>query len=190
MPAVNLDIVYDLVTGHRVGLERFSSGVVKKINKLLLAAQGEVDDAIVKILGRYRKGYDLDTSVLQRMSVLAQQLKALLSEAYGAMHGDLKTELVAVAKHEAEWAAATYSKAMKIGGVLDLPSGRLLEAIVTSRPFEGRILKDWSRQLEQGALHRVIQQINLGLVEGEGIDDIRDRAIRPRFRAPSISSRG
>jgi SPP1 gp7 family putative phage head morphogenesis protein len=66
---------------------------------------------------------------------------------------------------------------MAIKGSLDMPSGRLLEAIVTSRPFEGRILKDWSKQLEQGALHRVIQQINLGMVQGEGIDDIRDRLV-------------
>jgi hypothetical protein len=52
----------------------------------------------------------VDIHHIGRQAVLSQQLRALLSEAYGALYGELKTELVAVTKREADWAAQTYAR--------------------------------------------------------------------------------
>jgi SPP1 gp7 family putative phage head morphogenesis protein len=177
MPELNLDVVYDLVTSHRIGLERFASGTVKKIAKLLAATNEDIEKAVSQIMGRYTRGYELDTTVLQRLKALQSHVKELISEAYGAVNKELRTDLVQIAKHEAEWAPFTYEKAMQLGQQLAVPSARLLEAIVTARPFQGRILRDWSRQMEQSALHRVVQQINIGMVEGEGIQQIKGRLV-------------
>lgn len=55
-----------------------------------------------------------------------------------------------------------------------------LRAIVLSRPFQGRLLKDWYKGLEAADQRRLRQAIQLGMAEGESVDQIVRRIVGTR----------
>nr|WP_281421478.1 minor capsid protein [Chelatococcus asaccharovorans] len=80
--------------------------------------------------------------------------------------------MVDAAKHEADWSREAYTRALGAGFQFNVPSAATLRSLVTSRPFQGRFLKDWAAGLERATLDRVKQQILIGITEGEGIDQM------------------
>lgn len=50
-----------------------------------------------------------------------------------------------------------------------------MRAILTSEPFEGQILKEWSQGIQVDTLKRVRQQVRLGMINEESIPDLTKR---------------
>lgn len=60
---------------------------------------------------------------------------------------------------------------------LVLPTTPQLKAIVMSRPFEGRLLKDWAKSMEADDVRRIGDAVQKGMVAGETNDSIVRRVI-------------
>jgi len=76
-----------------------------------------------------------------------------------------------------------------------MPSAQLLRSIVRAQPMQGRVLRDWMKQFEAGDRRRMMEQIRIGLVQGESVRNISRRIfgtsrLQGRDGARQITRRG
>jgi SPP1 gp7 family putative phage head morphogenesis protein len=118
-------------------------------------------------------------------------MRGIIREGYGEAKKQLRSDMIDLAKYEAEYQAGLFSSV----GAMQLPVVETLAAVVTERPLQGFLLKEWSSQLEENAYHRIEQAIRIGFVEGESVPNIAKRirgtaALKYRDGVLDISRRG
>jgi SPP1 gp7 family putative phage head morphogenesis protein len=188
MPTAN-EAALDAAVRHQIGLLRYSSSVVKKVVALL----NRVDDRLVNEIMKRDAG---DQSFTQRrLELLLDSVRAIVAEAYGKATTTLNDELKDLAGYERDFQLGMLGKTLPVRFDFIKPTSAQLYAAVTARPFEGRLLKDWYKDLEAGAYRRLRDSIRMGYVEGRTTDqmvrDIRGtRAQQYRDGILEISRRG
>lgn len=171
MPTVNEKIL-DAQIRHSVYLERYKSGVLKKIIGLLNRTEA---DLIEQIAGRLAnivdRGYDLGPDTTKRLNDMLTDIRERRSKVYTALANQLFTEMVDFAGYEADFQIRIAENA---GVEIDLamPSNAQLKAVVQSQPFQGRLLKEWGRSLERADVQRIQDAIRIGITEGQTTDQI------------------
>lgn len=167
MPTANEELL-DRSIRHSIGLQRYSSGVVKQIIGLL----NTVDDDLVAQILKYDPTAVSGSYSKARLDKLLEAVRAVNVEAYASVKSAMKTELTGLGAHEADFQSRMITSSVPISLDLVKPSAAQLYAAVQARPFQGRFLKEWFAGLEQGAGQRVASAIQIGFVEGESIDRI------------------
>lgn len=188
MPTANEEAL-DASVRHQIGILRYSSSVVRKVVSLL----NKVDDRLVNEITKRGVG---DTSFTQRrLELLLDSVRAIIAEAYGRATTALNDELKDFSSYERDYQLDMFRKVMPVRWDFIKPTSAQLYAAVTARPFDGRLLKDWYKDLETGAYRRLRDTIRMGYVEGRTTDQIvRDirgtRAQQYRDGILEISRRG
>jgi SPP1 gp7 family putative phage head morphogenesis protein len=102
-----------------------------------------------------------------------QILRAGLSQANSILAKDMKE----FALSEAEWQTKVFNKATPSVFGIDYttPPPSLLKSIVTSNPFDGRILKDHFSKLSSDAQKNIKSSINKGIANGESLQKMMRR---------------
>lgn len=160
---------------HQIGLRRYSAGVARRINDLLAAADAELSILLRTRLTRF-EGMDIDFTG-DRWTQLLDDIRAARAELMSSYRDNLRPELSTLAVQEAAQELALLSAAIPIEVSFASVSADQLRAIATSRPFQGRFLKDWFQTLERADQIRLTQAIQLGMVEGEPVDNIVRRIV-------------
>jgi len=175
LPPVNALLADDWVR-HAVLLERFKNGELKKLIAFL---DKEVTPTIVakadKIASRYQQmGYS-KLSIARRRRALLSQLRGMDRIVQGGtslLHARLKGTLGVLAKKEAAWAAQTLQRNIPLRVGYSLPAPDLLRSIVTTRPMQGRFLREWTKQVGVTASNNVRQAIMVGVAQGDSVGAI------------------
>ena len=161
--------IRDALVRRQTRVLRLGTTLGKSTARLL----GLVDDDLRKLIearvnpltGNRRKFGPNRTA---RMNALSQAIRDLQKPTYREIRAALKKELVEIATLEAVFTANTISAALPVVVNLALPNSTLLNAIATAQPFEGRILSKWIRDLNNTDTKRMMDQIRIGMVNGEG----------------------
>lgn len=171
MPTVNEKIL-DAQIKHSVYLERYKSGVLKKIIGLLNKTE---TDLIEQIAGRLStivsRGYDLGPDETKRLNDLLKAIQDKRREVYDVLGQTLFDEMIDFTRYEADFQIRLAENA----GVevnLTIPSNAQLKAVVTSQPFQGRLLREWAKGLETADIRRIQDAVRTGIVEGRTTDQI------------------
>lgn len=125
-----------------------------------------------------RRGYDRGPVATRRLKALTASVHEILRGGIRAAGNQLKSDLKSIALTEAEFQVrmlAEVSSLSRFGFEFVMPAQRTLQSLVTSRPFEGRLLRDWFRGLERTTRDQIIQHLNIGLVSGETTQQIMRR---------------
>lgn len=168
----------DAVLRHQIGVRRYSAGLARRVSRLLEEADQELVGWLRVRLSRFL-GRDLDFT--------GERWKALLADVRGARQAVLqqykdlsRKELGSLAvlegNRELALLAASVPVVVNFAGV----ASDQLRAIVSSRPFHGRLLGDWFQTLERSDRARLTQAIQLGMAQGEPVDDIVRRVVGTR----------
>jgi len=166
MPTVN-ETILDLEIRHQIGIQRLSTSVLLKLIPILNKADAEI---VAKLSAR---GATLEGSFTsKRLEKLLEAIWRINRDAHVILGRELRKELREIAAYEASFQQNLLSRAIPVEIDIVTPSVEQLEAIVTARPFQGKLLKDWLSELEQGRARRVRDAIRLGMVEGETVDQI------------------
>lgn len=161
---------------HRVGLERFSNHVVEKVDQLLSAAQVEMETALRQGLsGVSSRGRDLSPSARQHLQDTLDRVRAIQREAHAALDRSMKSDWSELAQHEVEWAARLYGEGAGVLSTLDKPSATLLASIALSDPLGDKSLEGWVKHMTAEQVRKVTDQIRLGMIQGESVDQIAKR---------------
>ena len=118
-------------------------------------------------------------------TVTSRRAQALLNEIRDIIKGgaeQFRSELEGSGKRLAEIEEAAALGSLEKRVPLDIewvrPSARLLEAVATSRPFEGAILKDHLSKWSADTIFSMQSEIRTAIVAGEGIEPMQRRLRR------------
>ena len=168
----------DAALRHQIGLRRYSTGLASRVARLLEQADLELTQMLRERLARF-EGQDVDFT--------GERWKDMLADIRGARQVALqqyknlsRSELTALGPMEHDREISIMGASIPIEVSFANVSVDQLRAIATSRPFQGRFLRDWFQTLEEGDRRRLTQAVQLGMVQGEPIDDIVRRVVGTR----------
>ena len=160
---------------HQVGLLRLSGGLGKRVHTLLDETEDDIAAQITRWLANHT-GLDTPASV-RRLERLLARIRATRAKAWDEVTGTWVEELWALAQAEPVTTADIIRTVSPVQVALALPPDADLAAIVTRRPFEGKVLRDWAKNIERADLDRIQSQIRIGVVAGESARAIARRVV-------------
>lgn len=192
MPTTNEQILSREIA-HQIRVEQLKNRTVRDILRVLSEAQADIRATVERRVARMLAvGYDTGPFRTRDLKRREQAIKALIAElrplvrkTYQRAGRLLDSEMRQLAVYEAEFQTRllnTISPApLKLSFLL--PSPQQLAAVVTSRPFQGLLLKDWVRDLAAKQLTGLERAVTSGIVRGEGIAEIVRAVIGTRTRS-------
>lgn len=171
------DAIRDGLLRHEIGIRRLSNGTVRKVIAALNDSIPDLERQIRQRLGWIAvRGYDASPHTLKRLEANLRELKGVLNEAYKVGFSEAKKDLTGLAKYEGEFTAKMLgSEVAKATGAqvgFGAPSVDLMKAIVETKPFQGRLLRDWAKDLPRDTFTAVRKAVRDGLMQNESIDKI------------------
>jgi SPP1 gp7 family putative phage head morphogenesis protein len=154
--ALNDDIL-DAQVSHMIGHQRLTNSEVRQMLKLLSKMDAKISERLLA------GGSALSRA---RQAKLLATIKEIVSTAHTDAAGALSINLDALAVYEGAFQADLFKRIIPVQLETVLPSPYQLKAAVNSRPFQGKLLKDWFTDLEASSFARVRETISMGFTEG------------------------
>lgn len=159
-----------------IQLEGFKDGTVRRILRLLRETEGDLEVRLRRSLDSFAHRQDT-TRRSRRLALLLQFIRRQRGEAMDEAFRPLIEEAQQLAVDEARFQVASAELALPLEVDFTTPPAQTLRSLVVSRPFQGRVLRDHVRNLARADRDRIMAAVRLGIVEGEGTDDIVRRVI-------------
>jgi len=156
--------ILDALTGHAIGLEKLSNATIRKIIALLNRSDARLVERLAS--------EDLTDISQARQERLLNDIRTIVQGLYADATGQLRADLDALAGYEGEYQLDLFKRVVPVQLDWVAPSSFQLIAAANSRPFQGKLLKDWFTDLEDGAFKRLRNVIRAGIVEGRTIDQM------------------
>ncbi len=169
------EVFFDSVIRHQIGLMRLSGGIRNKVVALLDATEVDMADKIrSRLLGR--RGLNTPADVI-RMQRLIKVLRGTRITAWKEITALWVKEMQKLAVAEPHFMDGLLKGSVPV--ILDtvIPQTSFLKAIVTSKPFEGKTMKQWANSIARSDLARIEQNIRIGMVQGETGPQIARRIV-------------
>jgi SPP1 gp7 family putative phage head morphogenesis protein len=189
MPTANEQIL-DFQVRHQVGLQRLTAATIQKLIPILNRADEQIVSDLLK------RSATLEGSVTsQRLQHLLRSVREINHDAHVELGRELRQELRDLARYEVEFQRRLIGRSVPVEFDMVTPSAEMLNSVVHSRPFQGRLLREWLSELDQGRQRRVRDAVRLGMVEGQTTEQIvrrirGTRALNFRDGVMEISRRG
>lgn len=110
-----------------------------------------------------------------RLRAIQKAIREIQAPSYSSIRARIKKEMIEVGKLEAVFAKDAISASLPVQVNLALPPSKVMNVIATSKPFEGKVLSKWISQLNTTDTNRMMDQIRVGLVQGETTQAITNR---------------
>lgn len=177
MPTAN-EIYRDAVLRHQIGVRRYTNGLLRQVNRLLEEADADLAARLRLRLTRL-EGKPIDFTSERWLSLL-EELRGARAASMVEYRKLARAQLGLFAKMEADREISLLESSVPIQVSFAVVAVDQLRAIVSARPFQGRLLKDWFATLEANDRTRLTRELQLGMVQGEPIDDIVRRVVGTR----------
>lgn len=166
---------FDALVRHQIGLMRLSGGIRNKVVELLNATEQDLAD---KIRSRLANATGLDTPrAVQRMESLLKVLRATRVTAWNQIDELWVKEMLDLAQGEPRFIDGALKTVAPVVVDTVIPTTSTLRSIATTRPFQGRTLREWARSVRRADLQRIESQIKIGMVNGESGPQIARRIV-------------
>lgn len=167
--------LYDALVRHQIYVLRYSGYVRNRMTTIMNASE---DELARRIRDKLRNTQGLSTPVeWQRLQSLQAGLDALRRESWDEATKFLTEEMVELSYQEPIQLNAMMQAVLPVAVETVMPSARMLRAIALSRPFEGRILKEWADTMAADDIRRIHSAIQAGMVAGEDSATIARRVV-------------
>lgn len=172
--SVNEELL-DALIRHQTYLLRYSGYVRNRIWSILDRTEGDI---AMRIRDKLRDSAGLTSPVeVRRMEALMAAIEAMRRESWEEATRFLLDEMEQLAYQEPIALRGIMATVAPVVVETVMPATRLLRAIALSRPFEGRVLKDWASTMEAEDIRRIHAAIQLGIVAGETGAQIATRVV-------------
>ena len=177
MPTINEEY-RDAAIRHQIGLRRYSAGLATRIARLLEEADAELTLKLRQRLAKF-EGKPVDFTSA-RWKALINDIREARAEVMKQYKELSRAELGTLSVLEASRELTLLTSSIPFEVAFATVAADQLRAITTSRPFQGKLLNDWFKELERQDGERLMAAIRLGMVEGETTDAIVTRVIGTR----------
>jgi hypothetical protein len=171
MPTVN-ELLADESVAHAISLEKYKVGVVRRIIALL----NRSDSQLAEELGRALERLPAESFTVERLEALLDQVKQVNSAAYTQVAQALEADLTDLSGYEVSWQQKLLEVTIPEPVLIHFPLVRLsahqVYAAAMARPFQGRLLRDWSSTIEADRMVKVRNAVRTGYLEGKTTDQI------------------
>lgn len=171
MANVNLVIENEQIA-HAISIEKYKVGVVKRIIALLNRSDADLSAALAAALERL----PTESFTVERLELLLDQVRLINSQAYASVATELQSDLKELAGYEVSWQRALFESAIPNPVQVRFPiasvSAEQAYSAAMSRPFQGRLLKNWSTEIAADRMVKIRNAIRTGYLEGKTTDQI------------------
>lgn len=166
--------IADRAIRHALFLEGYKTHQVNEIIKYLNAKV--FPDLIREVKRRLEMGR-IAPWTTRRMQELLKAVDQVIRTGLRYTRNGFSKELKQFALQEAEWQRAIFEQyTPKVFGIdYVTPAPTKLRAIVTTKPFEGKILRDYFEELATNTRNRVRDAIKTGYIKGDPVPKIMRR---------------
>jgi hypothetical protein len=165
-------IIEDEQVAHAVSLEKYKVGVVKRIIALLNRSDADLSAALAAALERL----PAESFTVERLELLLDQVRLINSQAYASVATELQSDLKELAGYEVSWQRALFESAIPNPVQVRFPiasvSAEQAYAAAMSRPFQGRLLRNWATEIAADRMVKIRNAIRTGYLEGKTTDQI------------------
>ena len=169
------EALFDALVRHQIGLLRLSGSIRNRVYTLLDATE---DDMAAQITRRLANHQGLDSpAAARRLERVLARIHATRAKAWDEVTGTWVEELRALARAEPVTTGEIIRAVSPVQVTLALPPASDLDTVVTSRPFEGKVLRDWAKDIARADRDRIQAQIRIGMVQGEDSRAIARRIV-------------
>jgi SPP1 gp7 family putative phage head morphogenesis protein len=166
------DKIVDAAISHQIGLQRYGTGVVRRVMALLNRVDADLFAQMVIALEKMPP----ESFTVQRLDQLLVEVNRLNAEAYKAAGEELDKALLELAGYEASYQhkmlqsvlPAQVAEALTLATV---PANQAYAAAM-ARPFQGKLLREALKDVEAAKAIRIRDAIRMGFVEGETISQM------------------
>lgn len=171
MPTVN-EIIQDESVAHAVSLQQYSLGVVRKIIATLNRSDARLMVALAEALDRM----PAESFTVERLESLLASVREVNAAAYAQVAQELGKELKDLASYELNWQYQLFQTTIPAPVQVHFPIAQVTVeqayAAAMSRPFQGRLLRDWAASIESDRLAKVRNAVRQGYMEGKTVAQI------------------
>lgn len=167
MATVN-SILADAAISHAVDGTRYSNGVVKRLLKLLNRVDADLFRQLTEALDRL----PASAFTVDRLDSLLQSARELNARAYQALRDGLETELSDLSAYEAGYQHQLFAATLPVQVRFASISAQQAYGAAISRPFQGRLLREWAASIEADRMSRIRDALRIGYVQNETIDQM------------------
>lgn len=165
----------DAVIRHQIFLLRYSGAVRNRIAAILNKTEAEL---AMRIRDQLRNSEGVTTSVeWKRLEALLAALEGIRRKGWKEATAYLLEEMTELAYQEPITLDGIIQTVIPVEIGTVMPSANFLKAIALSRPFEGRILKDWADAMAAEDIRRIHTAVQAGMVAGETSSTIARRVV-------------
>ena len=171
MPTVNERLIDEAVS-HAIDLQRFSTGVVRRLIATLNRLDADLVARIAEALLRMPEG----GFSIERLESLLGSARQINADAYQLVYGAIPDEMRALAEYEAQYQLRSLQAAVPrdirlLSQWAQVTTDQVYAAAM-SRPFQGGLLRNWQRSGEEGRMKAVRETIRSGYLQGRTTDQI------------------
>lgn len=185
--SVNEDL-FDAAVNHAIDLQRYSTWMVQRIIGLLNRTDTELFARLTAAL----ELMPAESFTVERLESLLGSVRQVNYQAYQQIERELTQQLREFAAYEANYQLELFQTTIpaQVVGSVGVAAVNLtqVEAAVLSRPFQGRLLREWAQSIEADRMTRVRDAIRIGYTQQETIDQMvrRIRGTRAKGYADGI----
>lgn len=165
--------LFDALVRHQIGLLNLSGSIRNRIFRILDATEADLANQIRRRL----RGATPATLGTRRLQLLLESIRKTRLTAWNQVTAEWVNEMLELSIAEAATATGIVRTVSPVVLNLALPAPELLRAIVTTRPFQGRTMREWARSVRNSDLSRIEDQIKIGIVQGESSQAIARRVV-------------
>lgn len=175
-PTVN-ELFRDAITRRQIYLQHYAQGVVADINRLLDGTEADVRAQMERRLANIiaEGGVDFGPDTTAKLQVLEEAIARIRGRAFDDASDAWDGDLVSMGTAEADFLQGTLQDMAPVKLDLVLPTAEALGAIVESQPFQGKVMADWAQKLQDDDIATIMDNIKIGLVQGDTTDEISRR---------------
>lgn len=176
MAATANELLRDALLRRQMALSRLERGLQTDVIDLLDATERDLRNALQDRLDQLI-GREFGPTTNSRLNVLENAIRKIRSEAFdqtGEMWDQVLAEL---AKDEADYINTHFKDVSPVQLDTVLPDPTQLAAIVSVNPVQGRLLSEWTSDMEDADVQRIMDAVKIGMAQGDTSDDIVRRVL-------------
>lgn len=177
MPDTVNSLFRDALIRHQIGLQRLSATTSKRVAAELKKVEADLKELIQKRIAAASVAQTLSPTTLKRLKTLEASVKALRGAAMDKAYDVLNREVRNVLLYEPDFLGQVVKHVSPV--ILDFatPPVAQLTSLVTTQPFQGKVLKEWAASQKVTDVKRIMDQVKIGMVQGQAIPDIMKRVV-------------
>ena len=160
------DELRDRAIAHQIYLMRYESSVVRNIIDLLSKSNKDIVDRLAGIES------GMNTA---EVDARLEGIRNIISASWDEAGRDLMSELSDLAEYESNHQEQVIKESVPVQLNMVTPAATTLVAAIESRPFDGKLLKEWIDKLSEDSYIRIRDAVRMGIVEGESYAQITKR---------------